>query len=480
MTVELPTHSCPTLTQMMPSKLEKAFLGIHQHPKAVRAGKMAALLSGTGLLAALPFTARTLGGVALVGQAVAGTLLTLTSAVALLALDLLIPPHHEMKNHVYQPGTYEGGRLYYEGDVPILSLDCSDPLKAGKANGYLCAPAIDRMSKRFGLILHTILRQPRASQISQTLVAIRKTIPSEYLQEIEGMAEGYNKWAKEHWWLRPNTLTADDFLVFHLLPDLLHFQPIAEGASKQGCSPGVVPVLGCSAIVERDREGRLIFVRNMDWPSFGLAGTYSLVIHRNYPHGLRSTVDVALPGFAGILTGMNNQGLCLAMNVCLGDTDKIAGMPSAFYNRMCLETCASIEEVKKLIEEQSPLGPYHLTMADPNQAIAIHFYQQNGDHLIRTLDANNMLSTLNCRYTPTPQNHMNYGKQREQLIQLSLQNRTTPLEEILTLPFVNNWLTTHRVAMIPETQEFRVAFDNAFAGSAALCPVPIQKLFNIK
>lgn len=480
MSLTLKTNSCPikTTTHTSAPSAEKTALWIHRHPQTVKVGNAATLMFSTGLLAALPFTTSMLDGLTVISLAITGTLLSLTSAVALCALDLLIPPHHNMKNHVYTPGICEGGRLYYAGNVPILSLESDDPLKAGRAHGYLCGHAIHRLSKRFGLILHTILRQPRAHQFPQTLHAIRKMIPSEYLIEIQGITEGYNKWAKEHCWLRPNPLTADDVLAFHLLPDLLHFQPSGENVSKQEPTKAAVPAFGCSAVVERNQEGKFMFVRNMDWPSFGLAGTYSLVIHRNYNHGLKSTVDVSIPGFAGTLTGMNKQGLCLAMNVCLGETHTISGMPIAFYNRMCLEQCASIEEVKTLMKEKLPLGPYHLTMADPNQAASIHFYQEKGSHLIRTLDANNTLSTLNCRYTPTPQNHLNHGKQRQHLINAFLQNRKRPLEEILKLPFVNNWLTTHRVAMNPQTLEFRVAFDNAFAGSATLCPVPTQKLFS--
>lgn len=466
-----------TQIQTKGSSAEKIALWIHRHPKSVKVGKVAALIFSTGMLVALPFTAPVIGAAAIVGLSVAGTLLSLTSVTAVVALDLLIPPHHDMKHHVYKSGQCEGGRLYYEGDVPILSLDSDDPSKAGKAQGYLCGAAIDRMSKRFGLILHTILRQPRAHQFPQTLQAIRSTVPGEYLQEIQGLADGYKKWAKEHWWLRPNTLTVDDFLVFHLLPDLLHFQPATENVSQREFVKARAPAFGCSAVVERDSDGNLTLVRNMDWPSFGLAGTYSLVVHRNHANGLKSTVEVGIPGFVGTLTGMNNEGLCLAMNVCLGDTDTIAGMPIALYNRFCLEKCASIEEVRGLMKQRSPFGPYHLTMADRHEAASIHFYQANGEHLVRTLDEGTALSTLNCRYTPKPQDHMNFGKQRQCLIDAFLKNRTQPLESVLGLDFVNNWLTTHSVKMRPQTREVGVAFDNAFAGTVPLRPVPTEKLF---
>ena len=142
--------------------------------------------------------------------------------------------------------------------------------------------------------------------------------------------------------------------------------------------------VACSAIVDQDPQRGFEFARNMDWPSFGLSGAYSLVINRKHTNGLRNTVEVAVPGFIGTLTGMNDQCLALAMNVCSGTTREMRGMPASLYNRACLEQSRTVGDVEGFVRKQAPLGPYHLTVADRNRAESIHFYQSPGEtHVIR-------------------------------------------------------------------------------------------------
>lgn len=462
------------------TRLEQVGLWIHEYPTTTKVLKVSGMILGIGLLASLPFTVPILGTGIVVGLAITGVLLTLASSVALFALDLIVSPHHDMKNHVYQPKQCEGGRLYYEGDVPVLSLDSDDPFKAGKAHGYLCGEAIDRLTKRFDLVLHTLAKQPRANQLPNTLAEMRRVIPPEYLLEIEGLIEGYNQWAREqHCWRFPKKLTVDDALLFHLIPDSLHFQARSFERGLEAAANQREQTVACSAIVDRDPQNGFVFARNMDWPSFGLAGAYSLVINRKHTNGLRSTVEVGVPGFVGTLTGMNDRGLSVAMNVCSGNTHEIRGMPASLYNRACLERCTTAQKVEAFTRNQSPLGAYHLTIADRTQAQSIHFYQGKGDsHLMRRWKKHRPLSTLNCRYGPQPNSPMHHSVERQRLIDNFFQSRgKQPLEDALSLLFVNNWITTHRVVMEPQTGTFKVAFDNAFAGKAALHAVPTQRLF---
>ncbi|MBY0529703.1 MAG: hypothetical protein K2P51_05885 [Rhabdochlamydiaceae bacterium] len=469
------------------TRLEQVGLWIHEHPTTIKVLKVAGLVLGVALIASVALTAPILATSVVIGLGFTGALLTLASSVALFALDLIVPPHHDMKHHLFKPNQCEGGRLYYQGDVPVLSLDSDDPFKAGKAHGYLCGEAINRLSKRFDLVLHTLGGQPRADRLKRTLFAMRQIIPTEYLREMEGLVQGYDQWAQEqHWWQFSKKITVDDVLLLHLIPDSLNFQPGAfESALRKSSvetenrniSQSIA--VGCSAVIERDSRTGFRFARNMDWPSFGLAGAYSLVINRKHTNGLLNTVEVGMPGFIGTLTGMNSEGLSLAMNVCSGGkTSALRGMPASFYNRSCLEKCRTVEDVKRFTHHQSPLGAYHLTVADRDQAESIHFYQSNQNtHLIRRWRKNQPLSTLNCRYSPEPNCAMHYSVERQKLIDAFFQDRNNrPLEEVLSLPYVNNWLTTHRVVMEPKTRSFRVAFDNAFAGKAPLHEVPSLRL----
>lgn len=454
------------------SATEQAAIWIHEHPTVVKVAEAAALVLGVAMVAAAPFVP-VLG--ATVALAVGGAILVVAATAALLALDILIPPHHDMSEHVFPEAEFAGGKLYYEGDVPILSLDMDNPFEAGKAQGYLCGDAINRVVSRFDLLLHTLAGRPRADQLPKTMEEMRKVIPEEYLKEMEGLAEGYNKWVEEQLFsCMHKKITADDILLLHLLPDGLHFAPqeFEEGKPKEA---GALPLAACTSIVDED----LVFARNMDWPSFGIAGTYTLVIHRKHKDK-HSTVEVAPPGFVGAITGMNSAGLALSMNVCNGETNEIRGMPAVFHNRYALEHCSTVGDVERL--QSGPLGPYHMTVADSKEAIAIHFYQAEGEnHTIRRVTEDTPVFSLNCRYTPEPVDHVHYGYKRTRHLREFFEEREgRPLEEALALPYVNNWLTTHRVMMEPGKKSMRVAFDNAFAGKAPLHTVPIATLFALR
>jgi hypothetical protein len=462
------------------SRSEKARFWIYEHPTTVKVLKIAGIIGGFGLLSFFPFTAPFLGLGARVGLSFSGALLSTASLAALFALDLIVSPHHDMKKHVYQEGECDGGRLFYENDVPILTLDSDDSFKAGKAHGYLCGNAISCLLKRYELVLNTLAKQSRANQLPHSLAAIRQSIPPKYLREMEGLVEGFNRWAQEqYWWQSPKKLSVDDVLLFHLIPDSLHFQPAMferRFAEDMGMKEQAV---ACTAIVDQDPQRGFVFARNMDWPSFGLSGAYSIVMNRKHANGLRNTVEVAVPGFIGTITGMNDQGLALAMNVCVGTTSEIRGMPASLYNRACLEECPTVGDVEGFVQKQAPLGSYHLTVSDRNRAESIHFYQSPGNaHVIRPWKKNQPLSTLNCRYSSEPYCAMHHSDERQQLIDEFFHQRENKLiEDALSLPFVNNWITTHRVVMEPQSRRVRVAFDNAFAGKAPLHEISTQRLF---
>ncbi|HEV3269087.1 MAG TPA: C45 family peptidase [Candidatus Rhabdochlamydia sp.] len=402
-------------------------------------------------------------------------------------LNLIVPPHHSMSQHAYSPGEYEGSKLYYQGNVPILSLDYTSSFKAGEAHGYLCGAGISSLAWRSMFSMNRLLGLPRADQVKETLAEVREKIPPQYLEEMNGLVLGYNKWVQEQpsWKCHPK-LTADDFLLLHLTPDSLHFQPKKfEDGLKESTSPhkeSTPPLLtvGCSVIVDRDAKGEWTFARNMDWPSGGVAGTYSLIINRCYKDGRCDTAEVGFPGLIGTLTGMNDQGVCLAMNVCRGDTGTIEGMPAVFYNRTCLEEKRSVQKITESIQKEAPLGPYHLNIADKETAAAIHFYQlPNGGHVIRPYQ-NGPLATFNHYYSPKPiDEEFVHNKERKEVFDEFCQKRDQkPIETALSLKYIDNRDTVHTVVMHPSSRSFEVAFDNSFAAENSLHPIDTTQLFS--
>lgn len=395
------------------------------------------------------------------------------STALALGMDQIAPAHHDMRSHIFKPGQCAGGRLVYQGDLPILTLDTDDSFIAGRAQGYLCGNALHELAERFDAAIHTLEQQPRASQLPRTIAAFRRVISREYLQEMEGLVEGYKDWAKQRS-VKPVDLTVDELILTQLLPEACHFNA-AEYEGIHAPQASDKRTVACSVIIDRDPERGFVFARNLDWPSLRIAGSHSLVVHRKHSDGRLDTVGIALPGMIGTLTGMNAHGVSVAMNVCSGDTKEVEGMPSTLLNRMCVEHCKTAREIEEFVQPRNPLGPYHLSVADVNEAFSIHFYQSpRGTHVVRRWTARKPLVTLNCRYSPRPNTPLMKGDGRQRIVNEFLKSRHgRPLEEALALEEVNNDQTIHRVVMEPKTRTLKVAFDDAFAGSVALQSVSV-------
>ncbi len=462
---------------------EIAMLWIRENPTAVKTMQIAAYILGIALIATLPISLPALGAGAAV-LAITGGLLILAATVASYALEMMAPTHNDMKKHVFKTGTCEGGKLSYYGDVPILELNGDDPMIAGRAQGYLLGDAIEKLSKRYNTALHLFLGRPHANKLPHIIEPMKNLIPPEFLEEMKGFLEGYDKWRKDNPWRFAKKFTLDELILFQLMPDTLHL-------NTGGCRKKVRPLVGCSAIVERDAEKGPIFGRNLDWLPLRVTGNYSLIIHRKYqrqPH--LSTVEVGVPGILGILTGMNEKGLSLAMNVCLGDTKQINGMPAIFFNRKCLQTCPDLPAVRQFVEEHSPLGPYHLTVADPEDAQSFHFHQGNQRYTTKRLEENQPLVVLNWRHEEDPyaMGEIHHSRLRTQILSdyfAKAQAEIPPseldkeklIEASLSLPCINNFETTHTVLMEPRTRTFKYAIDNGFSADSPLLEVPTAQLF---
>jgi predicted choloylglycine hydrolase len=152
-------------------------------------------------------------------------------------------------------------------------------------------------------------------------------------------------------------------------------------ARSSGADPDVVTVantmfdikstFGCSALMiepSRSATGGVLFGRNLDYPSLGYVHEYTLVtVYR--PAGKHAFVSVGFPGLVGVLSGMNDAGLCLAILEVTDAKDgephfDPQGVPYALCHRRLLEECTTIEEAKKLLESMHRTTLLNLAVAD--------------------------------------------------------------------------------------------------------------------
>jgi hypothetical protein len=131
----------------------------------------------------------------------------------------------------------------------------------------------------------------------------------------------------------------------------------------------------CSVLAvepSRSATGGVLFGRNLDYPSMGYIHEYTLVtIYR--PAGKHAFASVGFPGLVGVLSGMNDAGLCLAVLEVNDAKDgephfDPQGVPYALCHRRVLEECTTIAEAKKLLENMHRTTILNLAVCDRNGA----------------------------------------------------------------------------------------------------------------
>lgn len=426
---------------------------------------------------------------------------SLLSCVGRVVNTAIFGSHHEMGHHAFTPSSYGPSRLYYQGDVPILEIQSDNPHEAGFAHGYLLGSALQQLIEQFD-VLH-LIDGMSAGSVARTIDQIRQKIPSEYLEEMKGIVEGVNKWRREHNWIDRREVTVHELILFHLMPDMCHFDPkeveAASSSKPQGRQTSSAKKkksprkpLACTVVIDRDQDRGITFGRNLDWPSYGigLLGTLSLVINRKYAtQGRHSTAEVGFPGLVGTFTGMNDEGLSLAMNVCDGSTKQVRGIPAAFFNRLCLEQARRVDDLAVILKTQTPLGAFHLNVADKESAKAFHFYQGRGPCVERALVRGEPLITANSRYNASGKMIKGSGFDEERIDVVAdlfqkakkQKRKASTIAELvatsLTISPVNCDITMHKVVMFPKSKKMQVAFDNQYCGAVALREVDTKALF---
>ncbi len=238
----------------------------------------------------------------------------------------------------YPTGRAGNAEMKYIHDLPVLTVGGS-PEEIGTAVGRLALKPSSRL-----------LSFPRE------------------LLKVEG--------AEDSW---PFFLRCGKGLVAHCPADYrTEMNAIAHSA---GADPDAITVANtffdlkstfqCSALmVERSRSatGGVLFGRNLDYPSMGYVHEHTLVtVYR--PTGKHAFASVGFPGIVGVLSGMNDAGLCVAVLEVYDAKQSEPhfnpkGIPYALCNRRLLEECSTISEAKILLESLPRTSLLNLAVAD--------------------------------------------------------------------------------------------------------------------
>lgn len=231
------------------------------------------------------------------------------------------------------------GELRFIDQVPVLILR-GKPNEMGEQFGALAinnAPDIMGLHDRF---LKDAGQEKRYPLIVAAATTLKSNFPPHILQEVESAAR---------------TAKRD-------LSLLLFANTLADLSSGMGCS---------TVVVEPDRSasGGPLFGRNFDWlPTRGINEHTLLAIYKG--EGKRAFAAITVAPICGVISGMNDAGLCLTINEISikkskdNSTFNWKGTPLLLAFRRVLEECSTVAEAEKLLRGMPRTTTCCLTICD--------------------------------------------------------------------------------------------------------------------
>ncbi len=234
----------------------------------------------------------------------------------------------------FTSGETAHGRLSLDGPLPVLTLD-GLPAEMGRAHGELLSGPL------------TVLRQHYLPQVFRDPASLSAARDS---------ALGWSRRLAETTFIELNALAvaadipaADAFLMAQVLE----------------MDAGVHGAGGLSLAVEstRSRSGAPLLAQTLDLPGYGLLGQVPLLIVAR-PNGKLAYATLAWPGQIGVIAGVNEAGLAVALNVAQGARRFPRGMPGPILARRILESATDIDAARQILSDHMIAAAWSLTLAD--------------------------------------------------------------------------------------------------------------------
>lgn len=257
-----------------------------------------------------------------------------------LALVLLAPGVRADGPKTFPDATHKGGQMRHVDGVPVLTVKGS-PKEVGEQFGVLAvknAPDLPGLNAAFRK--ETGLDGPRAYVVRKAARSLRPNFPPDHLAEVEAAAAASG--------------SEEDLLLFA--------NTAADLTSGLGCSTLVVGP-------GRSATGGPLFGRNFDWlPTPGITEHTLIAVYK--VDGKRPFAAVIVTPMTGILSGMNDAGLCVTINEISLKKSKDAaafnwkGTPLLLMYRRVLEECATVAEAEKLVRGMERTSSTCMTLCD--------------------------------------------------------------------------------------------------------------------
>jgi hypothetical protein len=220
--------------------------------------------------------------------------------------------------------------------VPVLHLR-GTPAEMGRGAGALLGERVR------GLLRYEVeeyLPRRHLRYINRLTRRDRAHVPARHLEELEALADS-------------SGMDRLELLRAHLLIELSQ--------------------MACSALAVRGgmtSDGKLLFGRNVDFHATANSTRSSLLV-AYHQKGRKSFVAAGWPGLCGVISGMNQDGLCVANLLVIGRSLPRRGPPYPFLLRRALEECSSVDGAAELFRRSRRTVPQNVFLADARGAAVL-------------------------------------------------------------------------------------------------------------
>ncbi|MFQ5733195.1 MAG: C45 family autoproteolytic acyltransferase/hydrolase [Planctomycetaceae bacterium] len=256
---------------------------------------------------------------------------------------ILAAPSAADKPFPVPPGKHGQGELKLVKGVPVLFLE-GTAKEIGTQHGKLVGPHIKELLRFPKTFLKAVGRERQWPIVAAAGSAMMTRVKKEHREEMQAAIAAAD-------------VDAGSIVVANTMLELRRLG-------------------GCSTLIvgkRRSKTGEVIFGRNFDFPPMKVLDRYGLVLVYR-PKGKRSFVAVGYPGLLGVISGINDAGLCVATLDVYGSKDgspkfDATGQPMMFTFRRILEECKSVKEAEALLRSAKATTWMNLAVCDRNGGV---------------------------------------------------------------------------------------------------------------
>ena len=231
----------------------------------------------------------------------------------------------------------------------------------------------------------------------------------------------------------------------------------------------------CSALALRaplTQAGTLLLGRNLDFPHNNVLHRFTLVIDQQGEEGQR-VVSIGWPGMIGVVSGMNESGLCVVNLIAEYEEHSLSGVPYAFLIRMMLEGSASVGGALTLLRGARRTTGNSLMIADAQGDAAVAETTHSAMK-VRRLELDRLFATNIFRSEPEyPYPCGRYDRMVELVAAAEDAASLATVEDVQSILDEVDipWRNIQSMVMVPERREIHLA-----TGHVPAAPGPYRKL----